>query len=184
MAIEPYSASLQQAYRDTLSSRGAPEVVDTSTPVQPVAVVAQVNTATTSAFVKLTDGTNNLAINTSGSLTTRPDISARQETMIRAQGQAAGVTTTTVATVTAGKTAYLVGYNVYFQGTATGTVTFKDSDGNVIARMFNVAANQSREITQTFPPGFEPTLAATKSFQIQGDNAGLTAGLVVHYYEL
>lgn len=47
MALRPYSADLQQTFRTTLGTPGAPEVIDDSQPVVPVAIVAgSVNVST------------------------------------------------------------------------------------------------------------------------------------------
>ena len=40
MTLRPYSADLQKAFRDLLGTPGAPETVDDSAPIIPVAVVA------------------------------------------------------------------------------------------------------------------------------------------------
>jgi len=48
MALRPYSADLQQTFRSTLSTPGAPEVIDDEAPVQAVAIVAgNLNTVVT-----------------------------------------------------------------------------------------------------------------------------------------
>lgn len=40
MVMRPYSANLQQAFRDTLQCPGAPKIIDDQSPVVPVAIVA------------------------------------------------------------------------------------------------------------------------------------------------
>jgi len=125
MTLRPYSATLQAAYRDTLGTPGAPETIDDSSPVVPVAVVAQVNTASTAGFVQVTDGTDTLQIvSTSygyGALTY-----SQTEALKTGVGFAAGTTgqvikqfqggnansgvDTTFYTPTAGKTFYLTSF--------------------------------------------------------------------------
>jgi hypothetical protein len=103
MVLRPYSADLQKAYRDTLGTPGAPETIDDSQPVLPVAVVAQVNTSSTSTFVKITDGTDTAAVNTDGSLIVAPNVGAMVQFAFTGTGSVA-----TAYTVTTGKTFYLM----------------------------------------------------------------------------
>lgn len=49
MTLRPYSADLQKTFRDTLSTPGAPEVIDDAVPVTPVAIVAGNITTTVTA---------------------------------------------------------------------------------------------------------------------------------------
>lgn len=73
MTLRPFSATLQKQFRDTLETPGAPEVIDDSQPVMPVAVIATVNTATSAGYTQVTDGTDTLAVNTNGSINTVPE---------------------------------------------------------------------------------------------------------------
>lgn len=61
MVLRPYSADLQKTYRDTLSTPGAPEVIDDSQPVTPVAIVAGTVTATGTITSTPTKVTANVA---------------------------------------------------------------------------------------------------------------------------
>jgi len=65
MTLRPYSATLQKAYRDTLGTPGAPEVIDDGVPVMPVAIVA---TSASGSSVSISDGTDTLLVNTDGSI--------------------------------------------------------------------------------------------------------------------
>lgn len=108
MTLRPYSQALQQAYRETLSTPGAPEVIDDSSPVVPVAVVAQVNTASTSTYTRVTDGTDTLSINTSGNFDSQIALPQGTQSIVNATGTGTG-SSQNAYTVTTGKTFYLYG---------------------------------------------------------------------------
>ncbi len=101
MALRPYSANLQQAFRETLGTPGAPEVIDDGQSVVPVAVVAQVNTASSSSFSRITDGIDTAGVTTQGSLSVAPY--PADATLINAVANAVA-TGATIYTVTTGKT--------------------------------------------------------------------------------
>jgi len=110
VAIRPFSADLQKQFRDTLQTPGSPEVVDDGQPVIPVAVVAQVNTATSSGFTRITDGTDTALVTTAGSLHVATDVLPGGGTFFRYYGAGTGANVT-AHTVTAGKTAYVIWFS-------------------------------------------------------------------------
>lgn len=109
--------------------------------------------------------------------------------VVKASGTQPGVGTTDVATVSAGKTAYLVGFvfNVACNAGATPyDVALKDSDGNTFFSLSgNATANSAivPPLSMFFLPGSEPSLAATKKFQIVNTTANTTGKATVYYYE-
>lgn len=108
MVLRPFSATLQKQFRDTLETPGSPSLIDDETPVQAVAVVAQVNTASSAGYVQVTDGTDTLAINTNGSINIGQTIPSGA-TLIRKQMYCsfAGAEAQDIYTVTGGKTLYI-----------------------------------------------------------------------------
>lgn len=141
MTLRPFSADLQKQFRDTLQTPGAPEVVDDGQPVVPVAVVAQVNTATSSGFTRITDGTDTALVTTAGSLHVAPDLLPGGGTLFRyyAAGTGANVT---AHTVTAGKTAYVIFFGG--GGSANGySALLTPADAVIINRRF--LANTSKD---------------------------------------
>lgn len=181
MTVRPYSATLQAAYRDTLGTPGAPEVIDDSAPVIPVAVVAQVNTASTSAFVKVTDGTDTLSIESDGSLTPTKKTATLAATSINGAG------TATIGTVPANKVWRIL--SLYMAGCMNGA-------SNVFARVeFNAVTAlrlkfQSSAGTYTF--GSEslmwnytacPVLTAGQTATVINDAAGMETSAGITYVE-
>lgn len=68
MVQSPISSDLQAAYRSVLSSQTAPTTFDTDTPLTPVVILGTASLNTAASFMKLTDGNDNLDINSDGSL--------------------------------------------------------------------------------------------------------------------
>jgi len=92
MTLRPFSATLQQNFRTTLGTVGAPEAIDDSIPVQAVAVVA-----------------SNGPISPLGSQVVQPE----RSTLLSATVQTTGATATTnFGTVPAGKIWRIVGLSI------------------------------------------------------------------------
>lgn len=88
---------------------------------------------------------------------------------------AAGASTVDIATVTAGKTAYLIGFILTAAGNGAASnqkATLKDSDGNVIATTCFNGGIGSSCAAYNFPVGYGVSLAATKKFQLTGTAGG------------
>jgi len=95
MAQEPISPDLMKSYRDTLKIASAPSFIDTSLPIMPVAVVAQTSTAEVAQYMRLTYGTDELEINSDGSI----NVEGAESTAILLYSNS----TSTLGTVPAGK---------------------------------------------------------------------------------
>lgn len=129
-------------------------------------------------------GQSTPTVNIQGAITASPT----RQTVLKAVGHTSSATTTDICTVTAGKTAYLVGYTLSLSsaGAAATQVILKDSDGIVwdeatVVGLASVETTVSKCLS--FPQGSEPALAATKKWQIQQVAAGL-GDITVFYYEL
>lgn len=148
MTLRPYSATLQAAYRETLGTPGAPELIDDGTPVQPVAVVAQVNTASTSSYTRITDGTDTAAINTDGSFPISEQASCLPYGATPICKYVYQVNTgTTIHTVTAGKTFYLMGYSLNAGAAGDQGITV---NGTQICKYY-MAANAINNVAASKP---------------------------------
>jgi len=98
MTVRPYSADLQQTFRATLGTPGAPEVIDDEQPVVPVAIVA-------------------------GNLNTTVTVSPTKYTALPANATSTGaVATTTMGTVPAGKVWRILTMNLTVTGAARAQI--------------------------------------------------------------
>lgn len=135
MALRPYSATLQKAYRDTLGTPGAPEVIDDGVPVTPVAIVA---TSALGSAVAISDGTDTLAVNSDGSINVQSSaggfsVEGSGQTIVSNTNGKAGTAITagtgvTIRTVTASKDAYITSFSIG-QQSATSAVRWELRDG-------------------------------------------------------
>lgn len=100
MTLRPYSADLQQTFRSTLLTPGAPEVIDDEAPVVPVAIVA-------------------------GNLNTTVTVSPTKYTALPANATSTGgVATTTMGTVPAGKVWRVLNASLTVTGAARAQIEF------------------------------------------------------------
>lgn len=149
MTLRPYSATLQAAYRDTLGTPGAPEVIDDSQPVTPVAVVAQVNTSSTASYTRVTDGTDNLEVEADGKIRTGLESPSSSQTVVNIAFTGTGAAQDAY-TVTSGKTFYMHGIQAEEGSTL---LVYKNDASTRVARLRSdaSAANQSGQFTSTMP---------------------------------
>lgn len=126
--IVPISTTLQKSYRDTLSIPSAPSMLDTDEKIIPVAVVAQTSDVSTATNVKITDGTDTLGINTDGTISDFMTYLLINGTLILRDGNRTSTGTTTLYTVTAGKTLYLTACGC--NGSASGAYISTDADAS------------------------------------------------------
>lgn len=181
MTLRPYSQTLQQAYRDTLGTPGAPEAIDDSVPVTPVAVVAQVNTANTSAFTRITDGTDTALVDTAGTLRVNG-----QRAMQRISGSnASAAVPTTLGTVPASTVWRIYGaiMSITAPNAAITATAVMNAGGTVLLTTpYNSAAGQYPHIEQVAMFGenyVEITAGQTVTLLVA--NGGATATAVVFY---
>lgn len=110
-------------------------------------------------------------------------ISGTPTTLLKASANATN-TTATIATVTAGKTAYLIGFTLSTGSTSGSTISsIKDDLGGVYARIIHTS-NGQQSITWAAPMGYGLPLAATKLFQVTSDNAVCSAYATIYYIEV
>jgi len=178
MALRPYSATLQAAYRDTLGTPGAPEVIDDSTPVMPVAVVAQVNTAATSSYMRITDGTDNLEITSTGGITAEPT----NKTTVLLSGTRSTSGTTTLGTVPASKVWRIVSANLStgLPGAASKVqLQFNGVDALTIDLTFQTTTLGGGTANQSWDYSCCPTITAGQTVTLVNSlNVASTASIV------
>ena len=110
------------------------------------------------------------------------------QNLTTATGQVAASGTTNIKTVTAGKTLYLVSACLQNLTTAnnTATVELKDDSGQSFLQVANAngvtLTSSGPLVALTYPPGYFPTVAATKILQCSA-GANCTAIYSVQYYE-
>ena len=148
MALRPFSATLQQNFRNTLGTVGAPEAIDDSIPVQAVAVVA-----------------SNGPISASGAQIVQEE----RSTVLAASASVTGATgNTTIGTVPTGFVWRIVGYTITSVSQIT-TNALSRCEMQFNAVVYGTQAVQSGglsygnftgEKTVMFPKGNEPVLTA------------------------
>jgi hypothetical protein len=136
MVKVPISAALQDSYRTTLQIPAAPDSIDTNIAIVPVAVIAQTNTTNTASFIKLTDGTDTLAVNTDGSLPVDIPVQSSRQTLFFVNATVGTGADQTAATVSAGKT----GWVMWATCTGTGTFNLKSNAGTSLIQIISGAA--------------------------------------------
>lgn len=97
MAIYPLSSGVQEAYRTALNIPASPSMIDSETPVQPVSVIGG-NFTIVNSFSK----------------------ASQTQTPFIVSSNITSDTTTTLKTVTTGKTAYIKGIRVAGSSTTSG----------------------------------------------------------------
>lgn len=187
MTLRPFSADLQKQFRDTLGTPGAPEVIDDGQPVVAVAVVAQVNTASSAGFTQVTDGTDTLAIGTDGGIIPSKNPFG---TVLFAAASKTTTGSAVLATVTAGKTAHIVaaGLSITCPATTTDNTATLLLNGVVLLNCAtaNGAATSGapNSISVTFPADARPTVAATQTITYSQPNSTTPVAAWVAYVEV
>ncbi len=98
-------------------------------------------------------------------------------TVLTGKNQATA-STVDLATITAGKTGYIIGFSAYVNG--AGYAQLMDNDGHIFWKMYNGAAVGTYNIM--FPQGQNPTVAATKKIQVSAE-AATNCTITAWYYE-
>lgn len=177
MTLRPYSADLQKQYRDTMGTPGAPEVVDDAIPVVPVAVVAQVPSSSSAQYVRITDGTDTAQVNNMGGGTLGVIGWPADATLVNAFLQNAA-TTTTIYTVPAGQTFYMMGM-IYTaaDGAAISNVAITENGSPAVVFRHGGAGANDAQPTLITGGGFPIYVfggGATVAFTTNGSNAYIT----------
>ncbi len=155
MTLRPYSADLQQQFRATLGTPGAPEVIDDAQSVVPVAIVA----ATPQA------------VNVSLAETKRTVLCATATS-------SGGAGSTTALTVGAGRVARIVGMSIVVSGAARAQAVL-----NSVVFLNGISRTDSSAVSIQFDYETAPVLAATQTAVLTVTSAGNECALNVFYVD-
>lgn len=158
MVLRPYSADLQQTFRATLLTPGAPEVIDDSEPVVPVAIVAGNLTATLPSTVTVTP-----------SKKTAIPLSATS---------AGGVGSTTIGTVPALKVWRILSIAITVSGAARAQINL-----NGVASLHGISRTDTGSNVVTWNYEAAPVLTAAQTAVLQVTSAGNECAANISYVE-
>jgi len=184
VTLRPYSQTLQQAYRDTLGTPGAPEAIDDAAPVVPVAVVAQVNTSNTASYMRITDGTDTVAVSSAGSLYVEVAKSLSRLTGVNNNAS----TPTTLGTVPALKKWRIYGATMSVcGGNATGNVkesVLQAASTDLMSLYTYTTATVYAQVANNCCYNGYVEIAATQTVTLLSADSGLWATATVYYEEV
>lgn len=177
MTLRPFSATLQKQFRDTLETPGAPSEIDDGQPVIPVAVIAQVNTATSAGYTQITDGTDTAEISTAGELS----VAATKKTATVVSGaRSASAGTTTIGTVGASKVWRILSLQISGLGTLSNFENEASIELNsviaLVIQVYGTTTYQRSASTATITWDYNacPVLAAGQTVTLTSGSASIT----------
>lgn len=140
MTNVPINPTLQKSYRDTLQIPSAPAFIDTDKEIIPVAVVAQTSDVSQAQNVKITDGTDTVAVSSSGELHVAPIPDAASD-LRTGQLKLTGVTETDVFQAASGESVIIDEIHIDNQWVNVAncgcTVKVTDSSNVLIKTLFS-----------------------------------------------